>query len=796
MKLFNLLFALLLLSFLTLESLPGTSAQTVKARRLAINPTNVGTYPAGTYPVSGGLRVVGVHSKVYYTADTTGTITGFTWTVVSAPTGSSAAFSSSTSQNPTFTPDTAGQYVISVAGTGASAPSIDTIYAELYFGTSTSTNCAPCHSGSLNKFPTWSTTGHANMFKNGITGELSPAPNAKGQMVGTYGATCFKCHTTGWDQTANNGNFAYVAHQTGYDTLIFKNATPVGSMYQIIQGDQTAWNILDTTARFSNVLNVATIGCEQCHGPATAHVNSFGKPQYIDVSTDAGLCLQCHNAPPHHTVGTFYLTSNHASLPLSGNIATRTSCFPCHSGTAFLKYTQNQTTPGYTLADASQPISCAACHDPHVATNFGLRIVAIPNLMNGYAVTSGGNGQICMTCHRSRANINTAITNVGPYYGFSDRFGPHHGPQTDMFFGQNAYQYGDSAITGLMTHGATQDACVTCHMSPTSAGTANHRWEMTDTTGADVVTACRNCHGPNINNFTDIQANSDLDGNGKIEGFQTEVQGMLNTLKSLLPMDSQNPGQPVDFMYDSLLIKGKPAVIQGIYTYYFVANDNSFGVHNPKYTTAILQLAISALGGVTPVELTSLQAAYSNNTVNISWETATETNNKGFEIQRSQGSSWSTIGYQPGAGSTVNVSRYNFVDNNIASLSGNVKYRINQIDMNGTSHLSREISVALKALPQTYSLSQNYPNPFNPSTIISFSLPKESNVKIVVYSITGSVVKTLVNGVQSAGEHEVTLTTNTVSSEMASGVYLYSIEAVSLDGTKSFSQVKKMVLMK
>ena len=75
-------------------------------------------------------------------------------------------------------------------------------------------------------------------------------------------------------------------------------------------------------------------------------------------------------------------------------------------------------------------------------------------------------------------------------------------------------------------------------------------------------------------------------------------------------------------------------------------------------------------------------------------------------------------------------------------------------------------------------------------------MPKESNVKIVVYSITGSVVKTLINGIQSAGNHEVTLTTNTVSSEMASGVYFYSIEAVSLDGTKSFSQVKKMVLMK
>jgi len=798
MKQISLLFTTLLLCFLVLEPLGESSAQTVTARRLAISPAQLGTYTPGTYPISGGLRVVGVGSKVYYTADTTGTITGFSWTVTSAPTGSAASFNSASIQSPIFTPDKVGMYVLTVTGTGAGTPSVDTIYAELYFGVTNQTDCAPCHSGALKKWDTWKTTPHAQIFQLGITGELEVAPNTNGQMVGTYSASCVKCHTTGWDPSLSNGNFGNAAHQTGYDTMMFKNATPVGSSFQILQGDQTAWNLLNTSA-YSSVRAMSSIECEQCHGPATGHVNAYGNPAFIAVSNDAGVCLQCHNAPTHHMVGAYYLASNHATMPLAGSHATSTSCFPCHSGSAFIKYAYNQTTPGFSSADASKPITCQACHDPHVSTNFGLRPVTI-TLKNGYSVNSGGNGQICMTCHQDRNNVNTTVTNTAPYYGYKDRFGPHHGPQSDMFFGQNAYQYGNDGLTGLMTHGATTDACVTCHMA--NIGTSaqpSHQWSMIDTTGGtakDFVVACRSCHGSNINSFSDIQANSDLDGNGKIEGFQTEVQGMLGELKSLLPLDSKGSGEPCNMIYDSSLVKNKPNVVRGIYTYYFVMNDGSFGVHNPKYTTAILQSAIIALGGVTPVELTSLSAQNVNGAVQISWETATEINNKGFEIQRKQGSSWKSVGFKEGSGTSTQISKYSFVDNTTSSLTGNVSYRINQIDLNGTSHLSKEVSVALNAGPSSYELSQNYPNPFNPSTIIKFSLPFESNVKLVIYSITGSVIETLVNSVQSSGYHEVVLNTNTSKLQMASGVYFYSIEATSLDGSKTFRNTKKMVLMK
>ncbi|MFZ1282041.1 MAG: lamin tail domain-containing protein [Ignavibacteriaceae bacterium] len=91
-----------------------------------------------------------------------------------------------------------------------------------------------------------------------------------------------------------------------------------------------------------------------------------------------------------------------------------------------------------------------------------------------------------------------------------------------------------------------------------------------------------------------------------------------------------------------------------------------------------------------------------------------------------------------------------------------------------------------------YMLYQNYPNPFNPATRIEYSLPVESNVKIVVYNLIGEVVKELINSNQLSGKHSVSF--NGV--DLSSGVYFYSISAVSLDGSKSFNNTAKMILLK
>ncbi len=97
-----------------------------------------------------------------------------------------------------------------------------------------------------------------------------------------------------------------------------------------------------------------------------------------------------------------------------------------------------------------------------------------------------------------------------------------------------------------------------------------------------------------------------------------------------------------------------------------------------------------------------------------------------------------------------------------------------------------------EVLPVTYNIEQNYPNPFNPSTTIKYSLPNESKVKITVFNILGQRVSQLINDVQNAGYHEIVWSAH----NFASGVYLYSIEAVSSNGKSNFTAVKKMILLK
>ena len=96
-------------------------------------------------------------------------------------------------------------------------------------------------------------------------------------------------------------------------------------------------------------------------------------------------------------------------------------------------------------------------------------------------------------------------------------------------------------------------------------------------------------------------------------------------------------------------------------------------------------------------------------------------------------------------------------------------------------------------IPNGFVMEQNYPNPFNPTTVIRYGIPEQSRVKISVYSILGQHVATLVNGIEPAGFHERTFD----ASHLSTGLYIYRIEAVTVqNGSKIFSVTKKMLLVK
>lgn len=184
-----------------------------------------------------------------------------------------------------------------------------------------------------------------------------------------------------------------------------------------------------------------------------------------------------------------------------------------------------------------------------------------------------------------------------------------------------------------------------------------------------------------------------------------------------------------------------------------------------------------------PVELASFSASVSGSTVNLAWETATETNNLGFYVEMSSDSeNWIEKGFVAGAGTSTSINRYSFSLN--VTGGNSLWFRLRQTDLDGSASYSNKIEVSFN--PVEFSLSQNYPNPFNPSTTINFTLPAASQVTLDVFNVAGEKVATLVNGQMVQGFHSV----NFDASKLSSGIYLYTIKA------GSFTATRKMILMK
>ena len=216
------------------------------------------------------------------------------------------------------------------------------------------------------------------------------------------------------------------------------------------------------------------------------------------------------------------------------------------------------------------------------------------------------------------------------------------------------------------------------------------------------------------------------------------------------------------------------------------AADDNWGIYNVDNKTLLKSGSWTNEGNIAlPVELTSFSAnILDNSKVKLNWQTATETNNNGFYIERSSGSNsqWEDMGFIKGSGQSTSINKYYFTDNN--PIYSKSVYRLKQVDYQGTYKFSKEIEVDLT--PKSFNLYQNYPNPFNPSTIIKFSLPYQTNVTIKIYDITGREITTLLNEKKDAGIYTINFSGNNLSS----GVYLYSIIC------DNYTQIKKMLLLK
>ncbi len=183
-----------------------------------------------------------------------------------------------------------------------------------------------------------------------------------------------------------------------------------------------------------------------------------------------------------------------------------------------------------------------------------------------------------------------------------------------------------------------------------------------------------------------------------------------------------------------------------------------------------------------PVSLLGLSATPKDNTIVLTWSTASEINNKGFEVQRkTETGDWVAIGFVKGAGSSQSMHYYDYTDGNLQA--NRYYYRLKQVDIDGRFEYSPVVS-AVVGSAEKFSLEQNYPNPFRTETVIRFTLPGKTNVKLSLYDMQGRLVRNLFNGSKDKGTHAVSVN----SSTLTSGIYYYKLES------ENFSAVKKMTV--
>lgn len=565
------------------------------------------------------------------------------------PGGSSAALTDGTTQNPYFTPDVAGQYVVTVTNLTVDPAEIVTlnIYAGEWFGAISgqdaqglpqAQNCTICHNGNLAEatFDEWNQSGHAEIF----TYEIEEGDH--------YRTSCLPCHTVGYDTDVDNGGF-----DDADDYQDFLDAfTSNGTNFVSAEGNwETMLDEMPDTAQLANVQ------CENCHGPnsTSLHFNEIDDPERISQSSD--VCAVCHGEPLRHGRFQQWQLSGHANYETAIAEGTSGSCSRCHSSNGFLEWLPvllgdeaGDPDDSVTVAweeDDVHPITCVVCHDPHnVGTTTGVETDATvriygdtPELIAGFTAYGVGNAAICMTCHNSRRGLRNDDTFADTVADEDTARAPHGSAQTDVLFGQNAYLV-TVGIRG--SHALVENACVECHMTSTpppdilsyNQGGTNHTFFAAD----DI---CAECHSEVLTAGGIVDA---------VEGELATLQGLIEDALLDLITEQIAGGNKIDVdgevtITDAATIAdieftefrgrqgvtitfsdetsvgpvGLPDVIvldagdnelgelysvadarlpKAGWNYFLVHNDGSHGVHNPSFVFEVLSASANALNNL------------------------------------------------------------------------------------------------------------------------------------------------------------------------------------------------------
>ena len=278
---------------------------------------------------------------------------------------------------------------------------------------------------------------------------------------------------------------------------------------------------------------------------------------------------------------------------------------------------------------------------------------------------------------------------------------------------------------------------------------------------------------------TPLQPESIADPNVSQYSFVIESDGTLSFSSStIVRLDVSTLGGISDPTSVTVYKRDLPG--RGAFTDLTTGYDSS----TDEITAAVGSFSEFALGSTSdplPVELTRFDARRDDQTVHLAWETASETNNAAFEVQRRASMSaddesalWTSLHRLEGAGTTSEGQHYRFTDRTLPFTAEAVTYRLKQFDTDGTTSLSDPVTVDIGA-PDQMALHAPFPNPTRGRTTLRYVLPEHNAseasagqpVTIRLYNVLGQQVATLVDDRQTAGRKEVTLN----AEQLSSGVY-------------------------
>ena len=505
---------------------------------------NVGkaTATVRSTPPTTGLQNVPVGIRQFLMGDS-GTQTTWNWSLdLTGAKDSAASLTGTSTRFPSFIPDVVGSYKL----TEAVSTQTLTMVAGNWRGMMTdyTTSCQTCHSDSLkiapDVFTPWSKTNHAIAVQHKLNGTYSDGVTP----LTYFPRSCMECHTVGDSPAAVNNGFDDVEKTSGW------------TMPSKLQPGN--WENLLTN--YTPLAKLAGIQCESCHGPqdgevgklsALAHTTSMNTTQdkWTRVSFSEGVCASCHQDESHHYKPSQWATSAHAQRDLVSNATfeargtTAAHCGRCHSAQGFAAYSAQLAKgdatllhkPDGTAADEAylrglglqsstvEAITCAACHDPHDASNpsqlrLGGGLKALPNGLTN--IVGAGKGVLCMACHNTRNAEHDDFVAAA-----KDFSGPHTPSQTDMLYGFNAYFM---PRLNPSKHLSVTDTCAGCHVAiPTASEKAAGRGDNHNF--ATDNTICASCHSASTDGEAFLAAmSSQLDQLGTAIGGK--AQAIINDL--------------------------------------------------------------------------------------------------------------------------------------------------------------------------------------------------------------------------------------------------------------------------